>query len=58
MVDRYGLGPGAVVTGPALIEERESTIVVGPRGAAEVDGLGNVLVTIGREGDGDDGAGR
>ena len=58
VVDRYGLGPGAVVTGPALIEERESTIVVGPRGAAEVDGLGNVLVTIGREGDGDDGAGR
>jgi N-methylhydantoinase A len=48
VVDRYRLVPGAVVRGPALVEERESTIVVGPSAAAEVDALGNLLVTFRR----------
>ena len=28
--DRYGLEPGATVNGPAIVEERESTVFVGP----------------------------
>ena len=28
--DRYRLGPGATFTGPAIVEERESTTVIGP----------------------------
>jgi N-methylhydantoinase A len=28
--DRYALGPGAELTGPAIVEERESTAVLGP----------------------------
>ena len=31
--DRYRLGPGATLQGPAIVEERESTTVIGP-GAA------------------------
>jgi N-methylhydantoinase A len=35
--DRYGLSPGIKFDGPAIIEETESTIVVGSRGRASVD---------------------
>jgi N-methylhydantoinase A len=28
--DRYALGPGAELAGPAIVEERESTTVLGP----------------------------
>ena len=35
--DRYALGPGAGFTGPAIVEERESTAVVGPGGRCRVD---------------------
>ena len=28
--DRYALGPGAEFAGPAIVEERESTAVIGP----------------------------
>jgi N-methylhydantoinase A len=45
--DRYRLVEGARIDGPALIEERESTIVIGPSGTAEVDGLGNVRIVLG-----------
>lgn len=37
---------GAVVQGPAIIEERESTIVVGPAGRAHVDVHRNFVITI------------
>ena len=30
--DRYRLGPGFTLTGPAVVEEKESTLVVGPGG--------------------------
>jgi N-methylhydantoinase A len=46
--DRYRLAPGSRLHGPMLIEERESTIVVGPSADAEVDGLGNLLITFKR----------
>jgi N-methylhydantoinase A len=44
--DRYRLWPGFSCDGPAVIEERESTIVVGPGGSATVDDLGNVVVSV------------
>ena len=31
--DRYGLDPGAEIDGPAIVEERESTLIVPPAGA-------------------------
>jgi len=38
--DRYQLGAGAGITGPAIIEELDSTVVVHPRYAATVDEAG------------------
>jgi N-methylhydantoinase A len=35
--DRYALTPGAVLAGPAIIEERESTTVAGPGARVTVD---------------------
>ena len=46
--DRYGLKTGQKLKGPAVIEEKESTIVVGSKGRGEVDLLGNIVVTIER----------
>ena len=36
--DRYALTPGAIFAGPAIIEERESTTVIGPGARVSVDG--------------------
>ena len=36
--DRYTLTPGAALAGPAIIEERESTVVAGPGARVRVDG--------------------
>src|SRR5579871_772252 len=44
--DRYQLAAGTAVEGPAIIEERESTIVVGPGGRAWVDESLNVVVDL------------
>jgi N-methylhydantoinase A len=35
--DRYALGPGARLEGPAILEERESTTVIGPGAVITVD---------------------
>jgi N-methylhydantoinase A len=43
---RYNLKTGHIVTGPAVIEEAESTTVIGPRGKATVDAHGNIVVTL------------
>jgi N-methylhydantoinase A/oxoprolinase/acetone carboxylase beta subunit len=45
--DRYRLQPGAELRGPAIVEERESTVVVGPRDRARVDHLLNLIVDLG-----------
>ena len=45
--DRYQLTAGHASAGPAVIEERESTLVVGPGGRFEVLPGGSILVTIG-----------
>jgi N-methylhydantoinase A len=35
--DRYALAPGARLAGPAIVEERESTAVIGPGGRCRID---------------------
>ncbi|MFQ5922971.1 MAG: hydantoinase/oxoprolinase family protein [Anaerolineales bacterium] len=42
--DRYNLEPGAAFSGPAIVEERESTLIVNARGHAKVDECLNVIV--------------
>jgi N-methylhydantoinase A len=43
--DRYLLSAGARIEGPAIIEERESTTVVGPDAHVEVDTVRNLVIT-------------
>lgn len=43
--DRYRLRPGARFTGPAVVEERESTVVVGPGATAHIDAFRNLVIT-------------
>lgn len=45
--DRYTLQPGAVVSGPAIVEERESTALLHPGDYATVDHEGNLVVEVG-----------
>jgi N-methylhydantoinase A len=45
--DRYALRAGDVVPGPAILEERESTLVLGPGGVGRVDEHLNVIVELG-----------
>jgi N-methylhydantoinase A len=51
VVDRLKLFSGAKIAGPAIIEEKESTIVVGEDASAEVDHYGFVWITFDREAD-------
>ena len=44
--DRYRLREGDRIKGPAIIEERESTAVIGPGGALRVDSRLNLVVTL------------
>jgi N-methylhydantoinase A len=44
--DRYCLAPGATVEAPAIVEERESTVVVGPRARAHLDEHWNLIVEL------------
>jgi N-methylhydantoinase A len=46
--DRYALGPGAVIEGPAIVEEQESTLVIGERGLARVDDRLTMIVEFPR----------
>jgi N-methylhydantoinase A len=46
VVDRYTLRPGETVEGPAVIEERESTAVIGVGGRGRLDESGNLLVEV------------
>ena len=43
--DRYRLGPGCVLTGPAIVEEIDSTTVIHPGYRAQVDRFGNLILT-------------
>lgn len=44
--DRYSLRPGMRLPGPAIVEERESTTVIGAGMTAEVDAYYNLLVNL------------
>ena len=44
--DRYRLGVGDELTGPAVVEEEGSTLVVGPGATARVAASGNIVMTL------------
>jgi N-methylhydantoinase A len=44
--DRYALRPGERLAGPVILEERESTIIVGPSATLEVDDYRNLVMTL------------
>jgi N-methylhydantoinase A len=44
--ERSKLGPGAMFRGPAVIEEKDSTAVVGPDATVQVDRFLNLVVTF------------
>jgi N-methylhydantoinase A/oxoprolinase/acetone carboxylase beta subunit len=44
--DRYALAPGMAVSGPALIEERESTAVIGAGDTVTVDTRYNLVAEL------------
>jgi N-methylhydantoinase A/oxoprolinase/acetone carboxylase beta subunit len=55
--DRYQLAPGMRFAGPALVEERETTIVIPPGWRAMVDAYRNLILEAGGDDDGTSGAG-
>jgi 5-oxoprolinase (ATP-hydrolysing) len=44
--DRYALAPGAGITGPAIIEEREATTIVAPGDTVSVDASGTLRIAV------------
>ena len=44
--DRYSLPTGFHASGPAVIEERESTAIIGPRDEFSIDHHGNLIVSL------------
>jgi 5-oxoprolinase (ATP-hydrolysing)/N-methylhydantoinase A len=46
VIDRYALRPGDVIEGPAIIEERESTAIMGPEDRLRVDENLNLRIEV------------
>ena len=44
--NRYALSPGSEFRGPAVVEERESTVVAGPDTTLSIDGHLNLIIDI------------
>jgi N-methylhydantoinase A/oxoprolinase/acetone carboxylase beta subunit len=44
--DRYAIAPGMSLTGPAIVEERESTTVIPPGMTATADEYANLLAEV------------
>ena len=44
--DHYALAPGVTVQGPAIVEQRESTVVVGPSATASLDDNYNLIMLL------------
>jgi N-methylhydantoinase A len=44
--DRYALAAGTAFTGPAIVEEPESTVYIGPRAKAVIARTGDLRVTL------------
>ena len=51
VIDRYALEPGATIVGPAVVEEAESTCVLGPGDRATVDERLNLVAELSSRGD-------
>lgn len=47
--DRYELAPGARIAGPALVEERESTVLLPPGSVGTIDSYRNMIVERGAD---------
>jgi N-methylhydantoinase A len=45
--DHYSLQPGVEIAGPAIVEQKESTAVIGPSGRATLDARHNLVITLG-----------
>lgn len=45
--DRDALGSGATIAGPAIVEQPDTTVVIDPGATATVDGLGNLVISVG-----------
>ncbi|MEM8857282.1 MAG: hypothetical protein AAGD96_03125 [Chloroflexota bacterium] len=44
--DRYKMKPGMTFEGPAIVEERESTVIVGPGATCSIDEHHNLIVEM------------
>ena len=44
VLDRFGLGPGVTIAGPAIVEQMDATTVIPPGWVATVDGQANLLL--------------
>ena len=44
--DRYKLRPGMEIRGPAIVEERECTVVAGPSATMRIDPFGNLFMDL------------
>lgn len=44
--DRYKMRPGMEFTGPAIVEERESTVIVGPQAKCRIDEHHNLVIDM------------
>lgn len=47
--DRYRLGVGSEISGPAVVEERETTLILLPGDRGRIDRFGNMVVDLGTE---------
>jgi N-methylhydantoinase A len=47
VLSHYALAPGTQVTGPAIVEQRESTVIVGPSATATIDAHRNLVMRLG-----------
>jgi N-methylhydantoinase A len=45
--DRAFLDRGARFAGPAIVEQPDTTVVIDPGATAAVDGLGNLVISVG-----------
>ena len=48
--ERHDIAPGSSLSGPAIVEQVDSTIVIHPNQTAQVDEYGNLLIAIGKAG--------
>jgi N-methylhydantoinase A len=44
--DHYAMTPGQELAGPAIVEQRESTVVVGPKGRFALDDQFNLIMHL------------